>query len=109
MAIKGLLCAHDAIAQKDYYPKLPEIPQEVDEDEETVKIVQLVKSNEPLVSPCFYYIFLIIYTIVAVRIEILFYVEQFSDIENFVVCKQSIKNKNLSFFDRNEVIVIKND
>ncbi|KAF5271027.1 hypothetical protein FQR65_LT05377 [Abscondita terminalis] len=46
--VQGLLCAHDAIAQKDYYPHLPEIPVEVDEDEETVKIVQLVKSNEPL-------------------------------------------------------------
>ncbi|XP_012279307.1 MAGUK p55 subfamily member 7 isoform X2 [Orussus abietinus] len=46
--IQGLLCAHDLIAQKDYYPRLPEIPLEVDEDEETVKIVQLVKSNEPL-------------------------------------------------------------
>ncbi|XP_017794306.1 PREDICTED: MAGUK p55 subfamily member 7 isoform X4 [Habropoda laboriosa] len=46
--IQGLLCAHDAVAQKDYYPRLPEIPMEVDEDEETVKIVQLVKSNEPL-------------------------------------------------------------
>jgi len=37
------------VAQKDYYPRLPDIPLEVDEDEETVKIVQLVKSNEPLV------------------------------------------------------------
>ncbi|KAJ3660465.1 hypothetical protein Zmor_004914 [Zophobas morio] len=46
--VQGLLYSHDAIAQKDYYPHLPEIPQEVDEDEETVKIVQLVKSNEPL-------------------------------------------------------------
>ncbi|XP_012523279.1 MAGUK p55 subfamily member 7 isoform X6 [Monomorium pharaonis] len=46
--IQGLLCAHDAVAQKDYHPRLPEIPLEVDEDEETVKIVQLVKSNEPL-------------------------------------------------------------
>lgn len=49
MLSKGLLCAHDAVAQKDYYPRLPDIPLEVDEDEETVKIVQLVKSNEPLV------------------------------------------------------------
>ena len=48
--IQGLLCAHDAVAQKDYFPRLPEIPLEVDEDEETIKIVQLVKSNEPLVS-----------------------------------------------------------
>ncbi|XP_022903367.1 MAGUK p55 subfamily member 7 isoform X5 [Onthophagus taurus] len=46
--VQGLLYAHDAVAQKDYYPHLPEIPLEVDEDEETVKIVQLVKSNEPL-------------------------------------------------------------
>lgn len=38
------------MAQKDYFPRLPEIPLEVDEDEETIKIVQLVKSNEPLVS-----------------------------------------------------------
>lgn len=46
--VQGILCAHDAVAQKDYYPHLPEIPIEVDEDEETIKIVQLVKSNEPL-------------------------------------------------------------
>ncbi|KAK9882392.1 hypothetical protein WA026_020914 [Henosepilachna vigintioctopunctata] len=46
--IQGVLCAHDAVAQKDYYPHLPEIPPDVDEEEETVKIVQLVKSNEPL-------------------------------------------------------------
>lgn len=44
------MCAHDAVAQKDFYPHLPEIPIEIDEDEETIKIVQLVKSNEPLVS-----------------------------------------------------------
>lgn len=51
--MQGLLCAHDAVAQKDYFPRLPEIPLEVDEDEETIKIVQLVKSNEPLV--CYFY------------------------------------------------------
>lgn len=45
------MCAHDAVAQKDFFPHLPEIPVEMDEDEETIKIVQLVKSNEPLVSP----------------------------------------------------------
>jgi len=44
---------HDTISQKDYNPKLPEIPYDaVDEEEETVKIVQLVKSNEPMVSFC---------------------------------------------------------
>ncbi|KAL1130571.1 hypothetical protein AAG570_011817 [Ranatra chinensis] len=46
--LQGLMCAHDAVAQKDYFPRLPEIPLEVDEEEETIKIVQLVKSNEPL-------------------------------------------------------------
>lgn len=46
--LQGLLCAHDAVAQKDYYPHLPDIPVEEDDSEETIKIVQLVKSNEPL-------------------------------------------------------------
>uniref|UniRef100_A0A8D8PIA0 MAGUK p55 subfamily member 7 n=1 Tax=Culex pipiens TaxID=7175 RepID=A0A8D8PIA0_CULPI len=46
--LQSVLFAHDAIAQKNFYPHLPEIPVEVDEDEETIKIVQLVKSNEPL-------------------------------------------------------------
>ncbi|XP_036218576.1 MAGUK p55 subfamily member 7 isoform X3 [Bactrocera oleae] len=46
--LQSLLYAHDAIAQKDFYPHLPEVPIEMDEDEETIKIVQLVKSNEPL-------------------------------------------------------------
>jgi hypothetical protein len=44
------MCAHDAVAQKDYFPRLPDIPLDCDEEEETIKIVQLVKSNEPLVS-----------------------------------------------------------
>ncbi|XP_050301145.1 MAGUK p55 subfamily member 7 isoform X5 [Anthonomus grandis grandis] len=48
--LQGLLCAHDAVAQKDYYPHLPDVPREEEEDEseQTIKIVQLVKSNEPL-------------------------------------------------------------
>ncbi|KAG5674330.1 hypothetical protein PVAND_004306 [Polypedilum vanderplanki] len=46
--LQSLMCAHDAVAQKDFSPHLPDIPVEVDEDEETIKIVQLVKSNEPL-------------------------------------------------------------
>jgi hypothetical protein len=48
--MQSLMCAHDAVAQKDFSPHLPELPVEMDEDEETIKIVQLVKSNEPLVS-----------------------------------------------------------
>ncbi len=45
-----MLASHDIVAQRDYLPKLNEVPIEVDEDEETVKIVQLVKSQEPLVK-----------------------------------------------------------
>ncbi|CAH1169752.1 unnamed protein product [Phaedon cochleariae] len=46
--LQGLLYSHDAVAQKDYYPHLPDIPCDIEEEEETIKIVQLVKSNEPL-------------------------------------------------------------
>ncbi|CAH0578136.1 unnamed protein product [Chrysodeixis includens] len=45
---QAILCTHDAVAQKDYYPHLPDVPPELDDEEETVKIVQLVKSDEPL-------------------------------------------------------------
>ncbi len=48
--MQNLLASHDIVAQRDYLPKLNEVPIEVDEDEETVKIVQLVKSQEPLVK-----------------------------------------------------------
>ena len=48
--IQNLLASHDIVAQRDYLPKLRDVPVEVDEDEETVKLVQLVKSQEPLVS-----------------------------------------------------------
>ena len=44
---QNLLASHDIVAQRDYVPKLSEIPIEVDEDEETIKIVQLVKSSDP--------------------------------------------------------------
>ncbi|XP_046734664.1 MAGUK p55 subfamily member 7-like isoform X5 [Diprion similis] len=46
--MQALLCTHDAVAQKDYYPKIPELPLEVDEDDEIIKIVELIKSDEPL-------------------------------------------------------------
>ena len=50
IGFQNLLASHDIVAQRDYLPKLNEVPIEVDEDEETVKIVQLVKSQEPLVK-----------------------------------------------------------
>ncbi|XP_046734662.1 MAGUK p55 subfamily member 7-like isoform X4 [Diprion similis] len=49
--MQALLCTHDAVAQKDYYPKIPELPLEVDEDDEIIKIVELIKSDEPLCGP----------------------------------------------------------
>ena len=48
--LQNLLASHDIVAQRDYLPKLRDVPIEVDEDEETVKLVQLVKSQEPLVK-----------------------------------------------------------
>ncbi|KAM7284164.1 MAGUK p55 subfamily member 7 isoform X3 [Ixodes scapularis] len=46
LLLQALLEAHDAVARKDFVPSLGEAP--CDEDEETVRIVQLVKGNEPL-------------------------------------------------------------
>ncbi|XP_059088395.1 MAGUK p55 subfamily member 7-like isoform X1 [Tigriopus californicus] len=44
--IRSLMASHDIVAQRDYIPKLNQYPEEVDEDEESMKIVQLVKSHE---------------------------------------------------------------
>ncbi|UYV76080.1 MPP7 [Cordylochernes scorpioides] len=40
--------ACDLVAKKEFSPTLPDLPLELEDEEETVKIVQLVKSNEPL-------------------------------------------------------------
>ncbi|XP_078120964.1 MAGUK p55 subfamily member 7-like [Sander vitreus] len=46
---KGLLSVHDAVAQRDFEPTLPPIPDDVlEEDEDSVKIVSLVKTKDPL-------------------------------------------------------------
>uniref|UniRef100_UPI0037E9874C MAGUK p55 subfamily member 7-like n=1 Tax=Semicossyphus pulcher TaxID=241346 RepID=UPI0037E9874C len=46
---KSLLFVHDAVAQRDFEPTLPPVPDDVlDSDEDTVKIVSLVKTKEPL-------------------------------------------------------------
>lgn len=48
---------HDTVAQKNFDPVLPPLPDNIDEDfdEESVKIVRLVKNKEPLVgaTACF--------------------------------------------------------
>lgn len=46
-----MLVVHDTVAQKNFDPVLPPLPDntEDDFDEESVKIVRLVKNKEPLV------------------------------------------------------------
>lgn len=46
---------HDTVAQKNFDPVLPPLPDNIDEDfeEESVKIVRLVKNKEPLVCTGF--------------------------------------------------------
>lgn len=46
-----MLSAHDTVAQKNFDPVLPPLPEDLDDDleEESVKIVRLVKNKEPLV------------------------------------------------------------
>jgi len=51
LCLEAVMFAHDEVAEKNFVTCLPEIPYEVDEDDDAaVKIVQLVKSfSEPLV------------------------------------------------------------
>lgn len=48
---QGFLSVHDAVAQRDFEPTLPPVPDRVleEEDEDSFKIVSLVKTKEPLV------------------------------------------------------------
>uniref|UniRef100_UPI003AB0DF68 MAGUK p55 subfamily member 4-like n=1 Tax=Centroberyx gerrardi TaxID=166262 RepID=UPI003AB0DF68 len=46
--IQALLSSHDSIAQSDYGPVLPPLPDELPEDEEAMRIVCLVKNKQPL-------------------------------------------------------------
>lgn len=45
-----MLQAHDTVAQKDFDPILPPLPEDLPDDEEAMRIVCLVKNNQPLVS-----------------------------------------------------------
>ncbi|XP_073901602.1 MAGUK p55 subfamily member 3 isoform X2 [Castor canadensis] len=49
--LRAMLMVHDTVAQKNFDPVLPPLPDNIDEDfdEESVKIVRLVKNKEPLV------------------------------------------------------------
>ncbi|XP_015248498.1 PREDICTED: MAGUK p55 subfamily member 3 isoform X6 [Cyprinodon variegatus] len=48
--LKAVLSVHDTVAQKNFDPVLPPLPDDFEEelDEESVKIVRLVKNKEPL-------------------------------------------------------------
>ncbi|KAM5213024.1 MAGUK p55 subfamily member 3 isoform 6-T8 [Hipposideros larvatus] len=50
LAEDAMLMVHDTVAQKNFDPVLPPLPDSIDEDfdEESVKIVRLVKNKEPL-------------------------------------------------------------
>uniref|UniRef100_A0A8C9VSM9 MAGUK p55 scaffold protein 4 n=1 Tax=Scleropages formosus TaxID=113540 RepID=A0A8C9VSM9_SCLFO len=46
--LQAFLSAHDTVARKDYEPMLPPLPDSLPDDEEAVRIVCLVKNNQPL-------------------------------------------------------------
>ncbi|XP_051258706.1 MAGUK p55 subfamily member 4-like isoform X2 [Dicentrarchus labrax] len=46
--IQALLSSQDSVAQLDYGPVLPPLPDEMPENEEAMRIVCLVKNNQPL-------------------------------------------------------------
>uniref|UniRef100_A0A8C1ZLI5 Membrane protein, palmitoylated 7a (MAGUK p55 subfamily member 7) n=1 Tax=Cyprinus carpio TaxID=7962 RepID=A0A8C1ZLI5_CYPCA len=44
----SLLSVHDTVARKSYDPELPPLPDDIDDEEDSVKIIRLVKNKEPL-------------------------------------------------------------
>ncbi|TWW80227.1 MAGUK p55 subfamily member 4 [Takifugu flavidus] len=48
--VQALLSSHDSIAQVDYSPILPPLPDDMPDDEEAFRIVCLVKNNQPLIG-----------------------------------------------------------
>lgn len=46
--VKSLLSVHDTVAKKSYDPELPPLPDDIDDEEDSVKIIRLVKNKEPL-------------------------------------------------------------
>lgn len=51
---QALLRAHDTVAQKDFEPLLPPLPDNIPDGEEAMRIVCLVKNQQPLVRQPFY-------------------------------------------------------
>lgn len=50
MCFQALLSAHDVVGLKDYEPVLPPLPEDLANNEEAMRIVCMVKNNQPLVS-----------------------------------------------------------
>ena len=52
VSLQAVLSVHDTVAQKNFDPVLPPLPDDFEDEleEESVKIVRLVKNKEPLVS-----------------------------------------------------------
>ncbi|KAI4575231.1 hypothetical protein MJT46_019466, partial [Ovis ammon polii x Ovis aries] len=48
LCFQALLSAHDTVAQKDFEPLLPPLPDNIPESEEAMRIVCLVKNQQPL-------------------------------------------------------------
>uniref|UniRef100_A0A8C6S4S0 Membrane protein, palmitoylated 4-like n=1 Tax=Neogobius melanostomus TaxID=47308 RepID=A0A8C6S4S0_9GOBI len=48
VGFQAVLSAHDSVAQKDYEPVLPALPEDLPDDEEATRIVCLVKNKQPL-------------------------------------------------------------
>ncbi|KAB0407232.1 hypothetical protein E2I00_002136, partial [Balaenoptera physalus] len=46
--VKALLSVHDTVALRKYDPVLPPMPDDIDDEEDSVKIIRLVKNREPL-------------------------------------------------------------
>uniref|UniRef100_A0A671L2N9 MAGUK p55 subfamily member 4-like n=1 Tax=Sinocyclocheilus anshuiensis TaxID=1608454 RepID=A0A671L2N9_9TELE len=46
--MQALLSAHDSVAQSDYGPVLPPLPDKLPDNEEAIRIVCLVKNKQPL-------------------------------------------------------------
>lgn len=51
VSLEAVLSVHDTVAQKNFDPVLPPLPDDFEDEleEESVKIVRLVKNKEPLV------------------------------------------------------------
>lgn len=49
MCFQALLSAHDVVGLKDYEPVLPPLPEDLANNEEAMRIVCMVKNNQPLV------------------------------------------------------------